>query len=185
MDDEGAGSAVRPWRRLSSSIRRRDASIRRREPRSVALVALGRGRRHRAQLSRPRARHRPAGRSAPPGRTPLDPHDWIRRRRGSICPPPPNGSAAKGSLRPDPCLVARKKVEGRRIRPSPTAGEPATPAPLSAPGLRASGPRQEADHAREATPPLRNAAPPADEAEPPHLRAERPPQWAPPPCQEE
>ncbi|XP_066373595.1 protein IQ-DOMAIN 14-like [Miscanthus floridulus] len=100
-------------------------------------------------------------------------------------PPPANGSAAKGSLRPDPCLVAGKKVEGRRIRPSPTAGEPATPAPLSAPGLRASGPRREAGHAREAVPPLRNAAPLADEAEPPHLRAERPPRRAPPPCQEE
>ena len=36
MDDEDAGSAVRPWRRLSSLIRRQDASIRRREPRSVA-----------------------------------------------------------------------------------------------------------------------------------------------------
>ncbi|XP_066344415.1 uncharacterized protein [Miscanthus floridulus] len=97
----------------------------------------------------------------------------IRRRRGSICPPPPaNGSTGK-------------KVEGRRIRPSPTAGEPATPAPLSAPGLRASGPRREAGHAREAAPPLRNAAPPANKAEPPHLRAERAPRRAPPPCQEE
>ena len=82
MDDEGAGSAVRPWRRLSSSIRRRDASIRRREPRSVALVALGRGRRRRAQLSRPRARHRPAGRRAPPSRTPP-------RRPPRTAPQPP------------------------------------------------------------------------------------------------
>ncbi|XP_066323141.1 uncharacterized protein [Miscanthus floridulus] len=73
----------------------------------------------------------------------------------------------------------------RWIQPSPTAGEPATPLPLSAPGLRTSGPCREAGHAREAAPPLRNAAPPADEAEPPHLLAERPPRRAPPPCQEE
>ena len=76
-------TSIQPWRRLSSSIRRRDA-----------LVALGRGRRRRAQLSRPRARRRPAGRRASHRNCLLHRGLLIAtRRRGLLCTAPTGDGA--------------------------------------------------------------------------------------------
>jgi len=114
VDDEGAGSAVRPWRRLSSSIRRRDASIRRWETsiqpwrrlsssirRRDALVALGRGRRCRAQrrgpvraVARLAVARRHAARRAPHRNRLL--HRGLlvaARRRGLLCTAPAGDGA--------------------------------------------------------------------------------------------